>query len=223
MRARLSAHRRRVDEAKACLDDVPDDGVYVGVSWGKDSVTVAHLASGRWPLVWIREEPTANPDCHRVRDEYLVGLDECYEEILVELREGERFKGVGTSWHATGTLEAGFAEACLRYGDFHVSGVRAGESRVRRLTVGRNGLVSTRSARPLARWSSLDVFGYMLTHGLPIHPAYAFTLDGLLDPLRLRVCSLGGRSADGVGRLEWERRYYRDRLAEIERIDGPGN
>lgn len=35
---------------------------------------------------------------------------------------------------------------------------------------------------------------------------------------RLRVCSLLGQSGRGMGRAEWERHYYGDRIKELQRM-----
>lgn len=58
----------------------------------------------------------------------------------------------------------------------------------------------------------------LCSRGLPIHPAYGYLMDGILDPRRVRVASLGGERGTGWGRREWERRYYGEELAAIERL-----
>jgi phosphoadenosine phosphosulfate reductase len=202
------AFQRRLDEAARAIDEFGDVG-YCGVSWGKDSMCVGHMVQARGlPLVWIHVRPIGSPECSRVAE----ASGWAYVEI-------ERWCAWGDDkeWHASGTLESGFTEARKRFGARHVSGVRAEESAVRKLTAMRNGLVSTATARPLAWWTGLDVFAYAIKHDLPLHPAYGFTLDGLLDPCRLRVASLTGRRGTGHGREQWERRYYGRQLAEIAR------
>lgn len=188
-----------------------------GVSWGKDSVVVAHLSMGRHPVVWVRERPNDNPDCLAVRDAYLAAVPSRYEEIEVTFAD-------------VGAFASGFAQARAMFGDRHISGVRAQESAARRISIRRLGLDTSRSAahghalRPIGHWSSLDVFAHLERHDLPIHPAYGFTMDGVLDPLRLRVDSLctpgadiGTMPGEGHGRREWERRYYREHLGAMMR------
>lgn len=204
---RTVEHQRRLDEARRAIDEFGSDG-YVGVSWGKDSMVVGHLAqSAGLPLVWIRVHPIENPDCIAVAE--ASGWEYSTIERWCRWERGE--------WRASGTLEAGFAEARERFGSRHVSGVRAEESGTRKLTCMRNGTVSESTCRPLAWWTGYDVFGYLLTHDLPIHPAYAFTMRGLLDPCTIRVASLTGRRGTGMGREQWERFYYARRLAVLAR------
>lgn len=216
--ARSKQHRNRVEQSKRALAAFTGVGRgYIGTSWGKDSVVVADLAlrvSPRWPLVWVRVEPIANPHCSLVRDAFLRRYPSArYDEIEVSARAGN-----DGEWHASGTLEHGFSQAAAEHGARYASGIRAEESGVRKLRVATHGLVSANTCAPIGRWSALDVWAYTVTRGLPIHPAYAMTMGGLLDPGRVRVASLGGRRGDGMGRAEWEQRYYGWFLAELRQM-----
>jgi phosphoadenosine phosphosulfate reductase len=206
--------RERVRRAgDALLSFTRSGGCYAGVSWGKDSVALAHLVATlapSVPLVWVRVEPIANPDCERVRDAFLATFPRAaYHEVRVdcEWRDGD--------WHATGTLERGFAEASRCFGPRYLSGIRRDESGQRKRRMMRYGESSANTCAPIGFWSADDLWAHTSRCGLPVHPAYAFTLDGALDPGRIRVASLGGKRGDGWGRTEWELRYYRDRLREL--------
>ena len=187
---------------------------YCAVSWGKDSVALADLVcreAAAVPLVWVRVEPVKNPDCEKVRDAFLSAHPRAeYHEV--ETRCGRSRLG----WHATGTLEAGFREACRRFGDHRFSGVRSDESAARKLSRAVHGTATATSCRPILDWSAADVFAYLAHHRLPVHPAYAMTGGGRWDRGRIRVASLGGRRGDGVGRAEWEREYYGDVLRRLD-------
>lgn len=197
-------------------------GFYVSVSWGKDSVVAAHLALQVVPdarVVWVRSRHFEMPECEQVRDAFLAMHPAArYEEIEVELRNPKRG-------------EPGFAE---RHEDPHadhqdvlkenltgryVSGVRAEESRVRRMSVGHRGLVTRNTCRPLGRWDATDVFAFLYREGLPVHPAYAMSLSGAYDRRWLRVhplCSAPpARSAvyAGLDHGAWEDAYYADVIA----------
>jgi len=174
---------------------------YVGVSWGKDSVVVAHLArlvSADIPLVWVRVgNERENPDCVLVRDAFMARFPGAYDEILVDAPEA-----------GTGSLARGGEIAGGRYGHRYVSGVRAEESRTRALRVATYGLSTDSTCAPIGRWSGVDVFAYLARYDLPVHPAYACTYGGVLDRCRVRVAPTGGDPGRGHGRAEWERAYY---------------
>ena len=202
----------KIDRSIAVIRKFAQQPCYLGVSWGKDSVVVAHLtfASGvSVPAVWMRIEPIKNPECEIVRDTFLQTWPLNYSEI-------ERLCEWDNGWHASGTLESAAVEAEQRFGARRILGIRADESGVRRLTCLRNGEDSVNSCRPLAWWTAQDVMGYLARFSLPTHPAYAMLGGGRYDRWRLRVASLGGRRGDGIGRAEWEREYYGDVLRRLQ-------
>ena len=213
--ATTAVHRKRVAKARdEVLSFTGSGGGYASVSWGKDSVCVAHLVATlvpRVPLVWVRVEPDFNPDCPLVRDAFLARYRVTYDEI--EIVRGD------VPGKAHGTLIAGAAIAAQRYGDRYMSGVRGAESAARARRV-RSGSTA-RTCAPIGHWLGVDVFAYLVSHDLPIHPAYACTMGGLLDPEHIRVGPIGGargaRPGDGHGRAEWEQRYYRDEIAALSR------
>ena len=189
---------------------------YIGVSWGKDSVVVAHLARQllerdgiELPLAWIRVLPICNPDCHAVEDHYVNRFAPQYSRIDIHCRH-DLF-----GYHATGTLEDGFAEARRRFGERHISGIRSSESSQRNLRMMTFGKITLRTCAPIGWWTARDVFCYLAHYDLPIHPAYAMLGGGRWDRERLRVASMGGKRGDGIGREQWEREYYGDVLNRL--------
>ena len=213
--------RGRLREAQLAVSDFLAGGpAYVGVSWGKDSVVVADLVlrmAPEVPLLNCIVQPVDNPENSAVRDAFLT------VHPAAQLFESEVWCHLdGNGWHQTGTLEAAFAAYVEQSGvDRYISGVRAAESTKRLLTVLRNGMVGERTCRPLAHWTSRDVFFYAHTHGLPLHPSYAMSMGGHYDRGRLRVAFLEGKAGRGMGRLELERFYYREEMAAIERGELP--
>lgn len=200
-----AAEAREVLRAFITGAPTPAAGGYLGVSWGKDSVVVAHLLHEleregiRFPAVWVRVRLWENPDCDLVRDAFLERWPlSAYEEIEVDAGEDR----------AGGTSALGFEEAARRHGDRHVSGVRGAESATRRIVMARWGAATARTCRPIGRWSTEEVFAYLHAHDLPVHPAYGYTMGGVFDRLRLRTASLGGARGAGHGRAGWERAYY---------------
>lgn len=193
---------------------------YAGVSWGKDSVVLAdfvcranRLRGDSIPLVWVRVEPIVNPDCVLVRDEFFRTHDAPYHEIVVECERDE------AGWHASGTLEAGFARAVEIVGTRrYLSGVRAEESGARTISARTYGRASVRTCRPLIDWSAQDIYGWLAGERLPVHPAYAMIGGGRWPRERIRVASLAGRRGDGLGRADWEAEYYGGDLRRLARF-----
>jgi len=206
-----------------------------GTSWGKDSTVLAHLvaelARGRGVrgvrLYWTRIEPVANPHCVAVRDaflaehgahvDYVEARGECVlPQLGPDTDHAARWQPMDDAYHAATREAFGAGYWSLR----RMSGIRAEESTTRRIRVARWGVVSATACAPIGRWTAEHVFAYLHAHRLPVHPAYAMTLGGMLDRHRLRVACLGGPEGTGHGRAEWERRYYGWRHAEIRRAGG---
>ena len=204
MTKRFSAKVTRAEAA--LLAFAPSGGCYVGTSWGKDSVVVAEMAyrlRPELPLVWISLGEYDNPDCRLVRDAFLAERSSArYDEIVIAFPRSEDGARAGT-----GVLEGGFAEAARRHGDRYVSGVRGAESGARKLRMMIHGESSARTCAPIGWWQAADVWAYLYSRGLPVHPAYA-CMGGVWERDRIRVASIGGQRGQGHGRAEWESRYY---------------
>ena len=206
------------DRARGVIRDFVAAGpCYASTSWGKDSTVLAHLVATCGvdvPLVWVRVERWENPDCLPVRDQFLAQFPQMrplYEEIEVEATAPRWWEtGAEDSSSAARTSRGGFTIAESRHGARHISGIRAEESRVRRIAQARWGDASERACRPIGEWSAVDVFAYLERFGLPVHPAYAMSHGGKMDRRWLRVSSLGGLRGADRGRSEWESSYYPD-------------
>lgn len=215
--------RKSIDELMSFTGAGP---CYAGVSWGKDSLVLAHMIAThvpRIPLIWVRVRPIENPDCVLVRDAFLRAhpsveyweIERWCELSATEWHPSELRRAEGGTWIARGTLESGFKEAAQRFGDRHVSGIRANESGSRAMRCKVFGLSTKNTSAPIGWWTGADVFSYLWLHRLPVHPAYACTMGGLLDRDRIRVAALGGTRGDGMGRAEWERAYYGREIQDI--------
>lgn len=213
--ATINKHKRAVTAARHWIERFTAEGsCYTGVSWGKDSVVVAALSIPFGvPLVHVRVRPIANPDNDLVRDEFLRMFPTAnYHEIDVNCTHDAE------GWHASGTLERGFTIAAEHFGDRHVSGIRAEESGARKLRMNTYGANTLRTCAPIGRWSAADVFAFLFANNLPVHPAYACSMGGMLERDRIRVASLGGKRGQGWGRYEWEAHYYREETQRLERV-----
>jgi phosphoadenosine phosphosulfate reductase len=214
--ARTSRHRRRVCEALDALQAFRPG--YASISWGKDSVVLAHLC---WrarerhgleiPLASVVVHPFSNPHNVMVRDAFQRVYRMAYHEEIADC----------TATQDPLLLKREYADAFRRIGralgtDRYASGLRGDESadRQRRVAAGS----TARSCTPIGRWTAADVFAYLHANGLPVHPAYAMSMDGALDREQIRVASIGGARGRGFGRRDWEERYYPDVLRSRERL-----
>ena len=206
---------RLTDRAKAAVTEFATAGdCYMSVSWGKDSVVAAHLALTAvpgLPVRWARARHVEMPECEQVRDRFLAihpraRYDEVVFDFPVPLR-GEPGHDTADRYDALGTLLTG------RY----ISGLRAEESRMRRISIGHRGLVTANTCRPIGGWDATQVFAYLHAENLPVHPAYAMSMGGHWDRRWLRVHPLGtanpaSSAVHGNDRDAWEDHYYTDVL-----------
>lgn len=217
VRSRLGRMDRLAEQAANAIRRWAEDssGGYCSVSWGRDSVCVAHLAAEtvpHMPLVWARcVDGHEQPDSLAVRDAFLADHpDVTYHEWTYEWRVPLR---PAPGWDDPAHHQDVLAEMADDWGDRYISGVRADESAARRRGLASRGLVTDRTCSPIGWWRSSDVWAYLEREGLPVHAAYAMTMGGTLSRDRVRVHCLGTRGGDHAGRVEWEDHYYRDVLA----------
>lgn len=197
-------------------------------SWGKDSVVVAHLlatstVAERVPLVFARARHWETPEVDQVRDQFLtayphVAYEEHEYEFRVPLRDEPGFDADDARRQdaLSETLDG------IR-GGRRISGIRAEESRIRRMSLRWHGEATARVCRPIIRWNcARDVFPYLYRHDLPIHPVYAMSMGGCHDRRWLRVHALGCEhpgvsAAHGSDPWSWEDRYYGDVMEAARR------
>ncbi|ODU01991.1 MAG: hypothetical protein ABS79_00990 [Planctomycetes bacterium SCN 63-9] len=181
---------------------------YASVSWGKDSVVLAHLcvrAGTRIPLVHIKAVPVTNPESYRVRDAFLAAFDVDYRELIADYTAIPE----GLSSDETEVAKDRIFYAAFRsLGLPHLSGIRADESRGRKIRMKKFGESSANACAPIGWWKTADIFGYLAVHGLPVHPNYGMLGGGRWKREHLRVDELFGDRGTGFGRAEWEREYY---------------
>lgn len=188
---------------------------YVGVSWGKDSVVLAHMIRSLKfnPLfVYIRMLDNENPYSEAVRDIFLFEHEIKYEEFSYSYRSAP------ASWFKNGKPVRWYQilnELKLKYGA-HVTGIRKDESAKRKMRFIGHGRETVNSFAPFEFFTVKDVFAYLAENDLPVHPNYAMLGGGRYERDRLRVASLGNKEGDGIGRAEWEKEYYPDLLRRIE-------
>lgn len=191
LHARLPVHARRIDRAIAivrlALDRVPGRWA-VGLSGGKDSVVLAHLAcAAGWdgPLFHYHadEIPAENTALalamgqrlnREVRLARITGDFDLWEEhgraIIAAETEADRKILAAHDRRYRREISEAVAAAELS-GLFW--GLRSEESRARRITIRTHGVLYRAQARtewtchPLADWTGRDVWAYLAAHDLP--------------------------------------------------------
>jgi phosphoadenosine phosphosulfate reductase len=190
---------RRVEKAKRIIEDTLSRGkAYVSVSWGKDSLVVAHLTrmvDPNIPLVWLRLVGVENPEQFSTRDAYLTE----YPSNYIELKEKAIDEG-GSDWTTLTNRVQGYG--------IRIAGIRAAESSLRSISMGVHGYSTTNTCRPIIDWSTKDVFAYLLHFDVPIPATYAMSNGGRLNIERLRTDFLGDEQGRDLGRRDWERNYF---------------
>lgn len=180
---------------------------YAGVSWGKDSLVLAHLVYRVGlpiPVLWFPAGVVENPDSAIVRDAFLKRFDIDYKERPC----------ITLEWSTSGTeivhdgAQKDFERATKACGARYASGIRGDESGVRALRMKHFGERSKNTCAPLGFWKWHDVYAYAAKYDLPLHPAYACLGGGLYARDRIRVATIGGVNGGAGGRREWEQQYY---------------
>lgn len=192
------------------------DGI-VSVSWGKDSVVAAHIALKVDPalrLVWVRSDPFETPECEQVRDAFLATHPECgYEERIPHLRNPKRGEPGYVEHRENPDRKSQDVLGELIH-ERWISGLRGQESSMRRKSIAWLGVTTSRTSRPLAWWTGVDIFAYLHREQLPVHPVYAMSFGGALDRQWLRVHPLCSAipNKDDRDIARWEDHYYGDHI-----------
>jgi phosphoadenosine phosphosulfate reductase len=193
---------------------------YIGISWGKDSVTVADLAYRNdiyLPLVHLYCIPSHNKECDKVRDAFLryyPGAN--YNEIEVDYSV---LPGGGYEWTDREVIKKGnkiyfngYKRARKMFGECHISGVRKEESGSRTIRMKRWGEETKYTLAPIGYWNYEEVFAYLYKYNLPVHSNYAMLGKGRFQRKNIRVGELGEPNGAQYDRAIWEKEYYNQEL-----------
>jgi len=200
--------KKTIEEIKKTVTEKKS---YISVSWGKDSVVLAHLcwlSKVKIPMVWIKEKPMYNPYCKAVRDKFLKKYKFQYHEIVADYGD-VGFKPF-LDKHGDSILFHSIANAVNDSFGRRITGIRNEESNKRLLRYMNYGITTEKTSAPLSLWKIWEIFAYLKKYDLPIHPNYAMLGGGRYRRKNLRVDCLCGTQGDGIGREEWEKEYYSD-------------
>ena len=88
-----------------------------------------------------------------------------------------------------------------------LTGLRAAESTIRRLSIGKLGLTTDRVSRPIGNWSTQDVFSFCHHEGIPLPATYAMLKHGEYDRQFVRTDEIG-ITGHRMARKAWEEYYF---------------
>lgn len=227
LRAMLASTQRRFEQATTALADHLDThGGYISWSGGRDSTVVVDLARHTHPhvpVVWFDsglEFPDTDPYIHDLAQRWDLNLHVITAQptaLDILIQSGAWHDDKEPDWttpnlHHT-LITAPAQQARTRFGTAETWGLRAGESRARRMllapTHGHTTRADgTRTYAPIWAWSADDVDAYLADHDIPLNPAYQRLRAAGATGKDLRV----GLAVDGNnlhhGRITWLKRAY---------------
>ena len=211
---RTQAFQRKLEQSQRVLGRFFErtERPWIAVSGGKDSTAVLALVRGlgidcpvycandTLPLRGEVEWPGVDPLATRLLDwtwpwkpEYIRSLEQAdgqtWNYLGIGLDFGEKLAGI-TGWRLLGELSDREALQYAQQIDGVCLGIRAAESRPRRLHLRRRGLIWQAQGQvrcaPIGWWTGDEVVGYLLAQNrLPISPLYSqLHLAPPLDQLR---------------------------------------
>jgi len=201
--SKLKRFSKRVEEAKRIIrEGIAIAPAYVGISWGKDSVVLLHLAHQIDPDIKAISICTPQQellhDFDNIKNQFLAKYKVNYEEIQIDLE----------------TLIPQAIQSLILWERYPVAitGVRGEENPKKRGSVIRNsGLLSqyqsgkrkgTWRCWPLGNWSWQDIWAYIVIHDLPYLSAY----DKIMDRKYSRTTNVmpftRGSNAHRKGRIQ---------------------
>lgn len=221
--------RRRVDAAKVIIQQwlTRCQRPYVAVSGGKDSVCMSHLiaevatATGHAipPTMWHNsgvEWPETETVIRRLQENGTIKtlIIVTPEQDVLQLKREQVAGRLSRAQKDQQALFRPIAATVQAHGfDGVALGLRAEESRGRLMNrCTRGSLYGTRQGlwhcTPLAEWSWLDVFAYLATHRLPLHPIYSAPLYHLEHRGRIRLSWWASTDHHRHGQLQWMRLVF---------------
>lgn len=223
---KLSIHKKRLDKARAIVDDALALGIawYIGVSGGKDSMALAHLVSIIMPGVemWCHKDdldfPGEKEFVEKATKKYgwnmkivspSVSLYEAIQKMNIDVCEDIHSRGTELSDKYFYSM---IREQEKKFGGCFL-GLRKQESRGRlKNYMSRGSLYQRKNTKwtcnPLSNWTGDDVFAYLVINEIPIFDIYFKTKFHDGDPTRIREAwFLPGQSAR-KGQVVWLKYYY---------------
>lgn len=241
MRNRLHRHlnattyRRAIADAHAIVRGALQrfgEPAAVGVSGGKDSVSMCHVVAQHCkPTIIWNDSGLELPESEGVVRELALQLG---LQVVVARGVDALARKTEIGAEAARAQTAKTDELCIigpvrkTLEDIGAKvefvGLRKAESRHRKMVISMYGPMYDSKrwncgiAWPMRHWQAADIFAYIDEHGLPLHPAYARTEWQERDSIR--VSWAWDSSRENQGDIEYLRRFYPRVFQRIREIDG---
>lgn len=235
LRAKTREYLRHVAYAVAAIHAAQRSARMV-ISWsaGKDSTAMVHLIRSLYPDTpimiqfddcdWPSKRPYAERVCaahgwsvHVVEPDFSV-----WDRMRVRRIGEDEFCALSDRLTQDSFLKPLAQRQAELGSDGIYMGLRAGESRARRLHLSRRGeLYRIKNGEwrccPLARWTSEDVFAYLLEHGVEINPCYF--QNRFLPPEEIRISwAVPTPQSMRRGAIEHLRSYYPSQFNRLREL-----
>lgn len=225
LHARLPVHKRRVAKAQGIAREWirKCERPYIALSGGKDSVAMLHLIQGvaaapvsvmwhdsgvEWPGV---EQVIGRLQAMGLIEDLIIVRP---DTDVFELKRRQARGEISAETKDRIALFRPIERTIEKYGfDGVAVGLRKGESRGRYLDRITHGPIHRRKGgllrcTPLVDWEWQDVFAYIATHQLPLHPIYSAPLHNLEHRGRIRLSWWLSTDHYRHGELRWIRLVY---------------
>lgn len=225
--AQTAAYQRKLQQLQALIvERIDPQTSYVSFSAGKDSAVIAHAVQARYATIPIL---MVDPGCptHWLDSEKAEWIDYAQSQgwrlTLFDWDKWGARRDQDSITDYQQQIHADMFTDLQAYADSQgltcrIMGMRAAESRNRRMNIGRRGAVyqyanGGMACLPIATWQTDDVWAYIVTHQLP--------WLGIYDTLGPNARNgLVGRSGEEYGRIEYLKQHYPDvwRWAKAQEI-----
>lgn len=195
--AMTTEYNRKVMQAMELIETNINGG-YISISGGKDSEVLAHMAAAIMPRVpmWSWMDDLEWPET-RVLLENLKSERGWNVNIVYRGGLWEQMVGIGKSpfdhnYFYDKDLIPNSRRMCVSDMKTVFLGLRADESKARMKNAMKRGTHYAKQdgmqvVAPLQFWSATDIYAYLISNDLPIHPVYSQDAFHEFDPGRLRV------------------------------------
>lgn len=230
LHANLTSYKKRVRKAAKYIMEFLQQckAPYVSFSGGKDSSVIADMANKIKPgikVIHIRNKELDIPGNLKNVKQIKKSLGSNLEIVESQANGWEILKEQDSLFNQFNRSTSKLNQKCFfeplknkvkKEGyDGHIMGLRADESRARRMNFRFNGYIYERKngmkvCCPIAHFSGIDVFAYLYDNDIPLHDVYSKTELGNL-PERLRVGWWPpGEKTSKHGYCTWLKYYYPD-------------